>query len=330
MPIKGISDVRRLPRLGKVRLGIKAVSKRTGGEYPKPVDYFVVREDNGITSPTAAEAFHEVYGDKPHELDIMFPIDDEGLFFQQWLRRYGSGRGLICKGDGETAVRVDKKTGILEEIECDPDECPYAIDRSCRPVATLMFILPRVAGLGCWQLDTSSWNSIVNLNSAIDFIGRLTGGRIAMIPLKLILRPRDVQPEGKKKRVWVLDLALEHLSMEQVLRPPDLATQFLPPDSSHESPDDLFPQEEEAEPEQEDTMQPETAVGIEISNNMVIDMSLQLRGWATGARLEAGHIEDIIQRWRDGPHTWNHFFDLKAEIEGDAKPPAPPVQESIF
>ena len=32
--IKGISDKRRLPRLNKIRLGIKKKSQKTGNEYP--------------------------------------------------------------------------------------------------------------------------------------------------------------------------------------------------------------------------------------------------------------------------------------------------------
>ena len=39
--IKELSDVRRLPRLGKIHLGVKAKNEK-GVEYPKAVDYFVV------------------------------------------------------------------------------------------------------------------------------------------------------------------------------------------------------------------------------------------------------------------------------------------------
>lgn len=241
--IKGISEVRRLPRLGKIRLGIKETSQKSGNPYPKAVDYFVCNADQS-TSEAAAKAFHEIYGDKPRSLDVVFPTENKDQFFQQWYRRYGSGTGLMCKGDGETAVELDKETGELRERECNPDECEWAAKKHCRPIGSLLFLLPKVPGLGAWQIDTSSYHSIVNLNSAIDFIRALTGGRIGMIPLKLVIRPKEVQVEGKKKVVHVLDLAHEEVRLADVMlalkqSPEQL---FLPPAIDlNERPDDLIP-----------------------------------------------------------------------------------------
>ena len=39
-PIKGLTEKRRLPRIGKIHLGIMAETKK-GVPYPKAVDYFV-------------------------------------------------------------------------------------------------------------------------------------------------------------------------------------------------------------------------------------------------------------------------------------------------
>jgi len=244
MPIKGISEVRRLPRLGKIRLGIKETSPKTGNPYPKAVDYFVCNAD-ASTPEAAARAFHEVYPDKPRALDIMFPTENKDQFFAQFYRRYGSGSGLLCKGDGETAMEIDRETGEIHEIECNPLECEWAIKKHCRPVGTLQFLLYKVPGLGVWQIDTSSYHSIVNLNSAIDFVRALTGGRIAMIPLKLVIRPKEVQVEGKKKVVHVLDLAHEEVRLQDVLvaSKKTAAELILPAINFDEAPDDLFPTE---------------------------------------------------------------------------------------
>jgi hypothetical protein len=242
LAIKGISDVRRMPRLGKIRLGVRETSRRTGGEFPRAVDYFVCNPDQS-TSEAAAEAFHAVYGDRPKELEIMFPVDDREKFFEQWYRRYGSGTGLLCKGDGETAVECDRETGEIREVECEPCSCEWLRKKHCRPVGTLQFLLYRVPGLGVWQIDTSSYYSIVNINSAVDFIKGLTGGRIAMIPLKLVVRPKEVTVEGRKKVIYVLDLACEQIRLEEVLRaaraqPARLA---LPGVDFDKAPDDLYP-----------------------------------------------------------------------------------------
>ena len=91
--IKGLSDVRRLPRLGKIRLGIKVKHAKTGNEYPKEVGYFVCPPE-----------IQKVYGEKPTALDIMFPIEDETKVFAQNYKAYVF-QGLRCKGDGEIALR---------------------------------------------------------------------------------------------------------------------------------------------------------------------------------------------------------------------------------
>jgi hypothetical protein len=241
VPIQGLSEIRRMPRIGKLRLGVKETSSRTGKQYPKAVDYFVVKEDLS-TSAEAAEEFKKVYGDKPRSVDIMFPTDNPEEFFPQFYRRYGSGAGLLCKGDGRIANMV-AENGQLLEVECCPESCEWAMKKHCRPVGTIQFLIPSVPGVGCWQIDTSSYHSVVNLNSGIEFIRQLTGGRIAGIPLRLVVKPKEVQVDGKKKVVYVLDLACEKLRLQDVLEASrqTLAQLILPPPDMDEIPDDLYP-----------------------------------------------------------------------------------------
>jgi hypothetical protein len=60
--IKGLSEQRQMPRLGKIRTGVKVANKSGNGEHPESVDYFVLRDE-----------LKEVFGDKPKSLPIMFP-----------------------------------------------------------------------------------------------------------------------------------------------------------------------------------------------------------------------------------------------------------------
>ena len=89
MPIKGLSEQRRIPRVGKIHLGVKKVSERTGKEYPSATEYFVV--------PPEVAAVH---GEQPTELPIMIPVEDEEFWASQYYRAYSQTRGLTCKGDG--------------------------------------------------------------------------------------------------------------------------------------------------------------------------------------------------------------------------------------
>jgi hypothetical protein len=246
MPIKGISEVRRVPRLGKIRLGVKKVNQ-AGKDYPTAVDYFVCNEDDS-TPAAAAAAFHAVYGDKPRELDVLFPIDDLEALFPNALRCYKSGQGLFCKGDGELAARRTDK-GDWMDITCPYEACDYFAKKHCRPVGTLQFLLPNVTGVGVWQIDTSSFHSIVNLNSGISFIQSLTGGRIAGLMLKLRVVPKEVNVDGKKKVVYVMELRNEEARLADVLAASTktMIQLLMPPVDMDEVPDDLFPAAAEAQ-----------------------------------------------------------------------------------
>ena len=79
--IRGLSEKRRLPRLGKVKLGVM-VHSQGGKPYPRSVDYFVC--------PSVITA---VYGDQPKELPIM--LEGRGD-----LRAAGSPAGGPVGGAG--------------------------------------------------------------------------------------------------------------------------------------------------------------------------------------------------------------------------------------
>ena len=213
MPIKGLTETFKLPRLGKIRLGIRVPNKSGLGDHPQKVDYFVV-------PPEYAETFKRVYGtDKPNKLDILFPIEDEEIWASQFYRAYSQTRGLVCRGDGETAEQsVDAKSGELawkgidikverRQVPCRGRDCPHYQAKRCHERMFLQFMLPRIPGLGVWQIDTGSINSIINVNSDVRTV-RAVLKRISMVPLTLSLEPQDVNnPEtGKKEKAYTLHL----------------------------------------------------------------------------------------------------------------------------
>lgn len=241
MPIEGLSELVRIPRLGKIHLGIKT-KKDKGPEYPKATDYFVVPDE------VAA-----VYGKKPTELQIMFPVEDPEIFAQQWLRAYSLTQGLVCIGNGINARRkVDLATGAMADhqtkqwewraITCDPQECPDYKTKRCRRVMNLQFLLPEVPGLGVYQIDTSSFYSIVNINSMIQMLKGIIG-RCSMVPLTLVLGPENVSPPGQtQKTVYIMhikkDIKLAQLAQIAMLPP---ARVLIPEPDVEEIPDEFFP-----------------------------------------------------------------------------------------
>lgn len=180
--IKGLSDRRRFPRLGKIRLGLKTVSQG-GKEYPREVDYFVCPEE-----------VRKIHGLRPKELEVLFPLNDIEIIFPQRYELYGSARGLKCVGNGEAGSRVNEKTGARQEVKCPCD----LLGRGCNKRGHLFFILPRVTFGGVYQVDVGSYHSIVNINSGLDYVKALFG-RFAGIRLKLKREPQETHRKGSRE-----------------------------------------------------------------------------------------------------------------------------------
>ena len=57
------------------------------------------------------------------------------------------------------------------EVACPtPDDCDFAREHGCKPVGSLYVILPRISLGGCFQIDVSGINSILNINSAVEHV----------------------------------------------------------------------------------------------------------------------------------------------------------------
>lgn len=192
--VKGISERRRLPRLGKIRMGIKKISQTSGKEYPAETEYFVCPPE-----------VQKVFGEKPTELEIMFPIDNLDVIFPQAYTMYGSTKGVKCKGNGETALRKDEETGAWNEYS--PCPCEYLDTKKCSLRGHLQFMIPKVNMGGVYQLDTGSYNSTVDVNSGLDYVAELVG-RFNMLPLVLKRVPRETHAEGGKQTHYTLMVEL--------------------------------------------------------------------------------------------------------------------------
>ena len=217
MPIKDFEGRGRIPRLGKIRLGERVKGEKS--DYPKAVDHFVC--------PIEVRA---VYGENPKKLQIAFHADKLEEVFPQYYKRYGKSTGLVCKGDGEIANCINPETGEFEEIECLGRDCDYYKKDRCKAIGNLYFMIRGVKRFGVYQLDTSSYNSILNINGGIEYAKKLTSGRLATLPFILQVLPQEVNPEGKKKTVYVLHLEADIPKMMKALdsKPQDILSLDVP------------------------------------------------------------------------------------------------------
>ena len=210
--IKGLSETRRLPRLGKVFLGkkVKRNLQNPGCScapeegcfkctYPKETPYFVV-------PPEVAK----VYKENPTQLRVKVPVNDLGVVFPQAYKYYGAGRGLKCTGDGEIAYRMNEKTFAMEQVSCP---CPRLESKECQQTGVLNVILYEVSKAGVYQITTRSTNSIRDVNSGLEYVQCLLG-RFAMVPLILRRVETETQFKGQKGTHYTLQILLDAESPE--------------------------------------------------------------------------------------------------------------------
>ena len=212
---EGFSQNRRIPRLGRIRLGIKVQKLHNGQpvfkdgkpvEYPKETEHFVVPEEVA-----------RVYGDRPTELDVMFFSNDPEIIFPQSLIWYGSSKGVKCRGNGVEAERYNEQTSTWEPrtCPCEQRKTKQNLRGECDEVGHLLVTLPKVNVGGVYQIDTRSYNSTVDINSGLELVQALLAtpehpeGRIAMVPLKLRRVKRDTHHDGKKQIHYPMTLTLD-------------------------------------------------------------------------------------------------------------------------
>ena len=308
-PIKGLSNKVQIPRLGKIRLGIKKTNGN-GVEYPVATDYFVLPKEHPQHG-----ALVELFGEQPKELRILIPLEDEDKWCSQYYRCYSKSRGLICKGDGVNAIRMvgkgtndlawkDCKEVEMKDIECKGTDCEHYKLKRCNEILNLQFMIPEVPGLGVWQIDSTSINSIKNINSMSALIKSIYR-KIAMIPLSLTLEPREVNnPEsGKKKTVYLLNLRTNNKLADLAIAARHQEEQFLLPVGDVEPPDDGLGYQPDFEP-----CPPDTHTAEQNIDNL----------WP-----DSGTPSDKTGQTENG---WN-----KLESNGKKElvaPAAPPVQEN--
>lgn len=228
MPIKGLSDRRRFTRGGHLRLG----KKHESGRYPVKSDHFIADFEN----PEVEALFYRLYGAEPKRITICFGADDAEDIFPQYYKCYGSSAGLKCKGDGEVASRINTQ-GELEEVDCPtPEHCEFGKRNGCKQMASMQFFIKGLPGIQIFQVNTTSFNSIVNLNSGIDLLRTVRGGRsIRGVWVDLCLNEQQAQANGKAVTIYVMKLdipvSLDNLGALQCAFD---APALLPPDESRD------------------------------------------------------------------------------------------------
>lgn len=223
-----------LMELGKIKIGNKGKARKSqsGTEWqpPQKLDYFLITtmqrgEDGNFLLDERLHKQFNPTGDRPiRSIPVRLIYDDISLnFATRYICYYG--KTVFCSGDGEFASRM-QRDGTVKQIACtcprqDPkytgDDGPAGPEAlggkngkgKCKINGILSVIIdgaPCVGGV--WKFRTTSYNSVVGILSSLALIQRITGGRLAGIPLTMTVTPKTVQDpvQGSQQTIYVVGL----------------------------------------------------------------------------------------------------------------------------
>jgi hypothetical protein len=228
-----LSDIiqARVPELGKIKIGGLGEERptRAGGKFrlPRKDDHFTIttlyREDNGkgnlipdraLMEQLAADGYADDDG-KLRQLPIAVLSNDLEEIIQATYCWY-VGKRCAARSDGVKLTKFyDGKNWLPKPIETDwkPEFLEKKDDRGNRYLklhATLSCVISAKTGHwgGVYKMRTTSTISASQLLGSLVELKRLTNGILRGLPLRLVLRPMQVAPDGKVTTVYVVHCEL--------------------------------------------------------------------------------------------------------------------------
>jgi hypothetical protein len=194
--------------------------------HPTKLDHFVFLRKKKTANRVEWEVDPDLtahYGEQCRELRIILIDDDiENVFPSSYA--WWTATERKCWGDGVSATRrTPEKPGGQPWPQCG-NGCPELAAGQCKPSGDLRFVLADFPRLGSvCRIHTSSYRSIRQIHSALQEIQTFTGGRLAGITGKLVVRPEEAtyfdRKEKRKKTasIWALSLEVEGDDMRKLI-----------------------------------------------------------------------------------------------------------------
>ncbi len=199
---------RRLVEVGRIRMG----EKNEKG-IPTRLDTWKLTSRDQLRLTAAAKAYggevrewegHQGQYELHTEVDslpiLLMPGQALSQHYELW-----SGGGCKRRCDGETEQLTDGA------CLCNPE------NRECKPHTRLNVLLPDVAGIGAWRLDTQGYYAATELSGTVDLLEVATM-RGVLLPARLRIDQRVVLRDGQTKRfpVPTLDIDVRPLEMHAI------------------------------------------------------------------------------------------------------------------
>jgi|GEM_PF-1847673 len=206
--IKGISP--RLQEIGRIAVGEKGgLSKSGKTRLPTKLDHFIFTtlnkdEDDRYVRDAAMMAMFE---ENCTEIPVRLLYNDIELNFPTFYAKY-TRSGVKLRGDGENWT-VYNSDGSREEVYDPNNERGFMDDPDVKPHGILTVLVEGQNSVGgVFKFRTTSWNSINNIMSSLALIKNMCG-MLTYIPLKLVVRKKEVQPKGMAQKTWIPAVSVE-------------------------------------------------------------------------------------------------------------------------
>ena len=199
---------RRLVEVGRIRMGEKAEGGR-----PVRLETWKLTSRDQVRLKAAANAFGgdvREWKDHPGQYELHTEVDSLPILLmpgQAISQHYElwSGGGCKRRCDGQNEQLSDGA------CLCDPEQ------RECKPHTRLNVLLPDVAGVGAWRLDTTGYYAAVELTGTVELLEVATM-RGVLLPARLRIDQRSVLRDGQTRRfpVPTLDIDIRPLEMHAI------------------------------------------------------------------------------------------------------------------
>lgn len=210
------------PSLGRISIG--KVVERNGKHVPQKDDAFTITSQVQKKGEWVLHPLHNDLVDKEKEkkgadaanvklrsIPVTLMFDDPTLNMRAEFTAFDRTTGRpMCMGDGVTARRIDQATGKASEVECPgAGRCEYG-HKLCKPYGRLSVQIDGQGDeLATFVFRTTGFNSIRTLQARLTYLHALTGGKVAGMPLELVLRGKSTT-QSYREAIYYVDLAVRH------------------------------------------------------------------------------------------------------------------------
>lgn len=213
--------IQRLAVTTKVAIG--EVVRTQNGTRPNKLDHFVFLRKSTKLEWEPDPVLMKHFTDACREVSIILLDDEiENVFRTEYA--WWSKTEKKCWGDGRKATRRTPDNPDGQDWTPCGDDCPELNANTCKPSGDLYFVLADYPRLGAvCRLHTTSYRSIRQINSALEQIRTVTGGRLAGIRCQLVVRPEKAAYVDKTKgskvstTIYALNIELSAQGMQKLI-----------------------------------------------------------------------------------------------------------------